>query len=129
MLVVRDRDGKVINKSRNLAGIRRYVGGRVRPSIKVIDVSEIAAGEGKLCILFENGCSFETNFASYSVLKAFVNCWRNVHGSPLSVNGQPAGVVSATIPPDSTPTTRESPSRGWHLSPDLPDTKVNIATS
>jgi hypothetical protein len=98
MLVVRDRDGKVISKSRNLAGIRRYVGEPVRPSIKVIDVSQIGDGEGKLCILFENGCSFETNFASYPVLKDFVKRWRNVYGSPLSVNGQPAGVVSSHNP-------------------------------
>jgi hypothetical protein len=94
MLVVRDRDGKVINKSRNLAGIRCYVGGHTPPLIKVLDVSEIGAGEGKLCILLENGCSFETNFASYAVLTGFVRRWRNVHGAPLTVNGQPAGVIS-----------------------------------
>jgi hypothetical protein len=98
MLVVRDRDGKVINKSRNLAGIRRYVGGHTPPLIKTIDVSEIGAGEGKLSILFENACSFETNFASYSVLTGFIRRWRNVHGSPLTVNGQPAGVVSNRNP-------------------------------
>ena len=95
---IRDRDGNVISKSRNLAGIRRYVGGHTPPLIKVLDVSEIGDEEGKLCILFENGCSFETNFASYSVLKGFVNRWRNVHGSPLTVNGQPAGAVSTHNP-------------------------------
>ena len=94
MKIILDRDGKVISKSRNLAGIRRYVGGHVRPLIKVLDVSEIGDGEGKLCILFESGCSFETNFASYSVLTGFVRRWCNVHGAPLTVNGQPAGVVS-----------------------------------
>ena len=98
MQVVRDRDGNVINKSRNLAGIRRYVGGHTPPLIKVLDVSEIGDGEGKLCILFENGCSFETNFSSYSVLKGFVRRWRNVYGAPLTVNGQPAGVVSSHNP-------------------------------
>jgi hypothetical protein len=98
MLVVRDRDGNVISKSRNLAGIRRYVGGHTPPLIKVLDVSEIGDGEGKLSILFENGCSFETNFASYSVLQGFVRRWRNVHGAPLTVNGQPAGVVSNRNP-------------------------------
>jgi hypothetical protein len=98
MKLILDRDGKVISKSRNLAGIRRYVGGHVRPSIKVIDVSQIGDGEGKLCILFENECSFETNFASYSVLTGFVRRWRNVYGAPLSVTGQPAGVVSNRTP-------------------------------
>jgi hypothetical protein len=95
---IRDRDGNVISQSRNLAGIRRYVSGRTPPVIKVLDVSEIGAGEGKLCILFENGCSFETNFASYTVLKGFVNRWRNIRGAPLTVNGQPAGKVSTHNP-------------------------------
>ena len=98
MMCIRDRDGNVISKSRNLAGIRRYVGGHTPPLIKVLDVSEIAHKKGKLCILFENGCSFETNFASYAVLKSFVSRWRNVHGSPFTVNGQTAGVVSVRNP-------------------------------
>jgi hypothetical protein len=98
MMCIRDRDGNVISKSRNLAGIRRHVSGHTPPSIKVLDVSEIAHNEGKLCILFENGCSFEANFASYSVLKGFVSRWRNVHGAPLTVNGQTAGVVSSSNP-------------------------------
>jgi hypothetical protein len=97
-MCIRDRDGNVISKSRNLAGIRRYVGGHTAPLIKVLDISEIGAGEGKLCILFENRCSFETNFCSYSVLKGFVRRWRNIYGSPLTVNGQPAGIVSALNP-------------------------------
>jgi hypothetical protein len=98
MMCIRDRDGHVISKSRNLAGIRRYVGGHTPPLIKILDVSEIGDKEGKLCVFFENGYSFETNFASYSVLKAFVSRWRNVYGAPITVNGQPAGVVSARNP-------------------------------
>ena len=83
MQVIRDRDGNVIIKSRNLAGIRRYVGGNTPLLIKVLDVSEIGDKEGKLCVVFENGCSFETNFASFFVLKGFVRRWRNVHGAPF----------------------------------------------
>jgi hypothetical protein len=98
MMCIRDRGGNVISQSRNLAGIRRYVGGHTPPLIKVLDVSEIGDTEGKLGILFENGCSFEMNFASFSVLKRFVSRWRNVHGAPLTVNGQRAGVVSARNP-------------------------------
>jgi hypothetical protein len=98
MICIRDRDGNVIIQSRNLAGIRRYVGGHTPPLIKVLDVSEIGDTEGKLCILFVNGCSFETNFVSYSVLKGFISRWRNVYGSPLTVNGQPAGVISNRNP-------------------------------
>ncbi len=98
MMSIRDRAGNVISKSRNLAGIRRYVSGYNPPLIKMLDISEIGAGEGKLCILFENDCSFETNFSSYSVLKGFVRRWRSVYGATLTVNGQPAGVVSSRNP-------------------------------
>jgi hypothetical protein len=98
MMFIRDRDGNVISQSRNLAGIRRYVSGHTPAVIKVLDISEIGIGEGKLSILFENECSFETNFASYSVLKGFVSRWRNVYGAPLTVNGQPAGKVSTHNP-------------------------------
>ena len=81
MMCIRDRDGNVISKSRNLAGIRRYVGGHTPPLIKVLDVSEIGDEEGKLCILFENGCSFETNFchllSAQGLCEAVAQCSRS----------------------------------------------------
>jgi len=96
--VIRDRDGNVIQRSANLAGIRRYVGGLRPPIIKVLDISRIGDHEGKLSILFENGASYETNFASFAGLCDFVGRWRNVHGAPLTVNGEPMGAVNnATI--------------------------------
>lgn len=101
---IRDKDGKVIQRSRNLDGIRRYVG---RNLIKVLAIDKLKfaspaklengwlyADDAKLSILFDNGCSYETNFASFKVLKQFVRQWRNVYGAPLRVNGEDAGVVS-----------------------------------
>ncbi len=86
-----NRKGEVISRSRNLAGIRRYVGNHI---IKVLSVSRIGNGdEGKLCILFEDGSSFETNFADFGVLCGFVRRWRNVRGAPLVFCGDKAGVV------------------------------------
>ena len=98
MMCIRDREGNVTSKSLNLAGIRRYVSGHTPPVIKVLDVSEIGAGGGRLCILFEIGCSFEANFATFSILKGFVRRWRNVRGAPLTTHGQPAGKVSTHNP-------------------------------
>lgn len=88
---IRDKDGCVIQRSQNLAGIHRYVSNHI---IKVLSVDEIAEGEGKLCILFDNGASYETNFASFVVLKMHVRQWRNVYGAPLLVNGKDCGKVS-----------------------------------
>lgn len=90
MPVIRDADGNVIQRSKNLAGIRRYVGSLRPPIIKTLDMSEIGDEEGKLSILFENGNTFETNFASFKVMKEFVYRWRNIWGAPFSINGCPS---------------------------------------
>lgn len=90
---IRDKDGNVIRQSRNLAGIRRYVGGYTAPLIETMDVSRLADDGGKLCMLFSNGASYETNFASFVVLCLMVRNWRNVYGAPLSINGVDAGKV------------------------------------
>lgn len=101
MEVILDRNGNVIQRSQNLAGIRRYVGKRGGPAIKILSIGAIGKyaetrpdiAEGKLCILFVDGSSFETNFASYTVLKDFVRRWRNVYGAPLVVEGADCGTV------------------------------------
>lgn len=90
MPVIRDRDGEVVQKCRNLAGIHRFVPSH---TISHMDISEVGSGEGKLCILFEDGHSFETGFASFDVLKMHVRNWRNVWGAPFSVNGVDQGKV------------------------------------
>lgn len=91
----RDRDGKVIHKSRNLRGIRVYV--RLC-RVKAIDITQFTTPDGKLSILFVDGSSYETNFASFNVLKGFVARWKNVRGAPLTVNGEDAGTVSLKNP-------------------------------
>jgi hypothetical protein len=101
MNVIRDRDGNIIQRSKNLAGIRRYVAGKhgFRPQIKVLSIDRIDRwSEGKLCILFANGASYETNFASFGVLKSWVRNWRRVYGAPLLMNGQKQGKVSGDNP-------------------------------
>ncbi len=88
-------DGNPVSTSRNLRGIRAYVG---KHSIKVLAIDTIADGEGQLSILFENGNSFATNFASFTVLKEWVRNWRNVYGAPLLVNTVDCGTVSYRNP-------------------------------
>lgn len=105
--VIRDAQGKVIRRSHNLAGIRRYVGQHV---ISRLGISQLPANtaetysihggraDGKLAIQFNNGATFETCFADFSVLRDFVRRWRSVYGSPLQVNGKDAGKVSFDNP-------------------------------
>ncbi len=94
MNVIRDKDGNAVQRSKNLRGIRAYVGKHI---VKTLDVSEVGSGEGKLSILFDNGCSFETTFASLTVLRLFVSQWRNAYGAPLTLDGKPAGIVSPNV--------------------------------
>jgi hypothetical protein len=89
---IRDQSGKVIGRSRNLRGIRAYVGKHI---VKVCAIDQIGQWEGKLLVLFESGASCETNFASWTVLKMFVRNWRNMWGAPLRVNGIECGAVSS----------------------------------
>lgn len=96
MLQILDRDGKVISQSRNLRGIRRYAGKHV---VKILDISntrnfDCILDGGLLSILFEGGVSFQTDFASFEVLRDFVRRWRNVWGAPLLVNGENKGEIS-----------------------------------
>jgi hypothetical protein len=95
MMIIRDTNGNPIQSSRNLRGIRRYVSNHL---VKVLSIDPIANSFGKLCILFEDGASFETNFASYEVLKNFVRNWRNVYGAPLVIDTKDCGKVAYNNP-------------------------------
>lgn len=97
MLEIRDANGKVIQRSRNLRGIREYVGKTSSP-ISCIEINRIGEHEGKLSILFCDGVSFETNFASFNILKDFVRRWRNTYGAPLRVNGYASASVNFNNP-------------------------------
>lgn len=98
MEVIRDKSGRIIQRSRNLRGIHEYVGKNL---IKVLSISETGVAgylSGKLCILFDNGASYETNFADFNVLQDCVRRWRNVYGAPLMVNGKDCGKVEYNNP-------------------------------
>ncbi len=103
MQVIRDRDGNVIQRSRNLAGIRRYVRGGLTSTpfnlIKLLAIETLGTtGQGSLLILFEDGTTFQTDFACCDVLREFVRRWRNVYGAPLLVHGRESGTVSRDNP-------------------------------
>lgn len=94
MEVIRDSSGNVISRSKNLRGIREYVSNHLITRLDISPIGESKYPEGKLSILFDDGSSFECNFASLVVLANFVRNWRNVWGAPLSVSGTPIGTVS-----------------------------------
>ena len=104
-----DKNGKVIRTSQNLRGILTYVSELRREwdcftprfggnPIKVLSIDAIADGKGKLMILFKGGVNYETNFASFAVLKEFVRTRLHFQGARLLVNGTASGVVARNNP-------------------------------
>lgn len=104
--VIRDAQGNIIQRSRNLAGIRRYVSNHAIAVIAIDRIGEIhkhptsgrVYSEGKLMILFRDRSSYETNFSCFSVLANIVRNWRNVYGAPIRVMGTNTGTVSYSNP-------------------------------
>lgn len=90
------RDGKVINKSRNLRGLRRFCGKHITRLISIVEdkTSTFEYGSGVLAIDFMDGSFCYTRFASFDILKETIRNWRNLYGAPLWVNGKPCGKVS-----------------------------------
>lgn len=90
MHVIRNKNGEIVNSSRNMRGIRRVVGKQL---VKSVAIDHLPADEGKLCILFDNGDSYETNFASFEVLKHCLRNWRNLYGALLTIDGNRASPI------------------------------------
>lgn len=98
--VIRDRDGKVIQRSRNLAGIRRYVCRNLIRWIKLShydnSVRPVIPGIGapsRMFIEFDNGATFETHFADWTILCDWVRRWQSAYGAPLMIDGRHCDVV------------------------------------
>jgi hypothetical protein len=96
MLNILDKDGVVIQQSKNLRGIKRFVA-KPENIIKTLDISQVSDG-GLLSILFENGDSYQASFNSFTVLKSFVYGWEDVYGAFFTVNGSAVGVVESNNP-------------------------------
>ena len=81
MLHVFSKSGAVVNKSKNLAGVRRYA---QKVPIRRIDLVRRPNGEGEIRVVFDNGAHFHTLFASWVVMEGWVKNWRNARGVPVT---------------------------------------------
>jgi hypothetical protein len=83
-MVIVSPDGKVLNQSRNLAGVRRYATKHlVKKVVLERGGGDAFTGGGTLNVYFDNGAEFHGGFASYTVMENFVDRWRNVKGVPV----------------------------------------------
>lgn len=78
------KDGNVISRSKNLAGLRRWISGH---SVASVFIHKYKDGSGYLCVKFHGGDHCTTTFASYSVLCHTLRHWRNLYGAKLFISG------------------------------------------
>lgn len=83
-LYIRDQNGKIISYSKNLRGIRDYIN-RCEDFIYKSSITKLSNGEGKLLILFESKNNFECNFNSFSILKNWINNFKNFDKDTLTI--------------------------------------------
>ena len=100
MLEISFNDGstsKIVNRSRNLRGVRRYLKDNPAKRIFIYDKGfftnkESNISKPSLTIIFENGAHFGCEFESFRVLKQTIRNWRNLYGVPISINGIYSGL-------------------------------------
>ena len=94
MIYIRNKNGDIVGRSKNLGGIRRFAS---RYGIESIYLGGHADGSGIMTVYF-CGASATAPFASFEVLQKFVRNWRNAHGVPMNVNGINRGIVTSKEP-------------------------------
>jgi hypothetical protein len=100
MLEIHDGNGKVISRSQNLRGIRRYLSSHIPESVFIWEVKRIVNDKsgkeslGTLDINFQDGSGFSCEWNSFAVLCRVLRYWRNLYGTPLWIDGKHYGVIS-----------------------------------
>lgn len=92
MVCIYNISGRLVSRSKNLAGIRRYAG---KHGVQHVELWSI---QKTLTVEFGNGARVRTEFADFSVLQRFVRNWRNARGASLMVNGIERGTVTSSEP-------------------------------
>lgn len=104
MEVVRDMNGNVVARGKNLGVVKRWERRQhvLCVSVKKVAVGEAEDGSGWIGILWEDGSSYETRFvgaSGFAALCKFISGWRSIHGSPLTIDGVGFGRVAKAGPP------------------------------
>lgn len=83
-VIIRDADGHVVSRSRNLRGILEY---SRRVPVERIDIWRNPDETAQLGITWTNGSSTITDFASFNVCKQWCASRRNFSGAPIHIKG------------------------------------------
>lgn len=91
--------GKAVFTSRNLAGIQRAISRDLVKSVRIDHFPDkFPHGNGRLRVLFQNGNRYETDFASYEVLKGWLRGRLWLHGVPIKTSDEGSGVIGKKFP-------------------------------
>ena len=94
MIEIRDKNNKVVSRSKNLSSIRAYA-----RKVPVLHVYIHAKSDGgTLQVVYNDGADVITKFGSFTILQDWVRRWHAAHGALLSVNGKPEHLVSNRNP-------------------------------
>lgn len=85
MVIIRNGRGEEISRSKNMRQLRRHAGELLAATVEIVERKN---GGGILRVLFENGDSCKTNFASFTVLYSCVKRWYNLRHAELIVYRQ-----------------------------------------
>ncbi len=92
---------KIVSRSKNLAGVRRY-GPRKHVRIERVHIAARTwphdTAEASLRVKFADGAYFRCRFGSYTVLQGWVRNWRWAWGARLFVDGIENGQVDLANP-------------------------------
>lgn len=106
MVEIKNKTGKVVQRSQNLRGLREWSGKYSATLVEIWPVWDSKAlkvdpskprsfigCDGRMRVTFWNGTVCECDWASFTVLCESLIRWRNLYGVPLKVNGKDAETV------------------------------------
>lgn len=80
MEIIKDKNGKVIKRSRNLRGLREYASKNI---IKLIRFENLGKFGGRSTVIFDAGETSITVWADYNVMTDKLTNWSMFKGAPV----------------------------------------------
>jgi hypothetical protein len=79
------KNGKAVQRSKNLRGMRRYVHGFRLVWVEKVTVQRREDGGGFIAVRYSDGAEVLTDFASYDIMLGWILNWRNARGAAFYV--------------------------------------------
>lgn len=84
MVIIRDTDGYIVSRSKNLRGIREYLR---RHAVERVDIWPHDSGTAQIGVTWANGASVITDFQSFAVCKQWCASRRRFPAAVIHIKG------------------------------------------